>query len=130
MGGVLGPLTWAGGWDEASDSWSGAPRPRRVAASPCGPATLILGAAPHGVQGGGGRRGVGGGGRGARPEAPAHPSPPLPGCERDRLAFGFCETLRLLGRCQLPAVRTQCCRSCSPPGHGAASRGHQRVARR
>ncbi|XP_039072725.1 A disintegrin and metalloproteinase with thrombospondin motifs 7 [Hyaena hyaena] len=52
------------------------------------------------------------------------------GCERDRLAFGFCETLRLLGRCQLPAVRTQCCRSCPPPGHGAASRGHQRVARR
>uniref|UniRef100_A0A673TY54 A disintegrin and metalloproteinase with thrombospondin motifs 7 n=1 Tax=Suricata suricatta TaxID=37032 RepID=A0A673TY54_SURSU len=53
-----------------------------------------------------------------------------PRCERDRLSFGFCETLRLLGRCQLPAVRTQCCRSCPPPGHGVASRGHQRVARR
>uniref|UniRef100_A0A8C0MNA6 A disintegrin and metalloproteinase with thrombospondin motifs 7 n=2 Tax=Canis lupus familiaris TaxID=9615 RepID=A0A8C0MNA6_CANLF len=51
-------------------------------------------------------------------------------CERDRLSFGFCETLRLLGRCQLPAVRTQCCRSCPPPGHGAPSRGHQRIARR
>ncbi|XP_072593608.1 A disintegrin and metalloproteinase with thrombospondin motifs 7 [Vulpes vulpes] len=53
-----------------------------------------------------------------------------PRCERDRLSFGFCETLRLLGRCQLPAVRTQCCRSCPPPGHGAPSRGHQRIARR
>ncbi|VFV40483.1 Hypothetical predicted protein, partial [Lynx pardinus] len=51
-------------------------------------------------------------------------------CERDRLSFGFCETLRLLGRCQLPAVRTQCCRSCPLPGHGVPSRGHQRVARR
>uniref|UniRef100_A0A8C7AYT2 A disintegrin and metalloproteinase with thrombospondin motifs 7 n=1 Tax=Neovison vison TaxID=452646 RepID=A0A8C7AYT2_NEOVI len=50
--------------------------------------------------------------------------------ERDRLSFGFCETLRLLGRCQLPAIRTQCCRSCPTPGHGAPSRGHQRVARR
>ncbi|XP_058398176.1 A disintegrin and metalloproteinase with thrombospondin motifs 7 isoform X2 [Diceros bicornis minor] len=53
-----------------------------------------------------------------------------PRCERDRLSFGFCETLRLLGRCQLPTVRTQCCRSCPPPGRGASSRGHQRVARR
>ncbi|KAB0398791.1 hypothetical protein E2I00_014015, partial [Balaenoptera physalus] len=52
------------------------------------------------------------------------------GCERDRLSFGFCETLRLLGRCQLPTVRTQCCRSCPQPGRGAPSRGHQRVARR
>uniref|UniRef100_F1RKT5 A disintegrin and metalloproteinase with thrombospondin motifs 7 n=1 Tax=Sus scrofa TaxID=9823 RepID=F1RKT5_PIG len=54
----------------------------------------------------------------------------LPRCERDRLSFGFCETLRLLGRCQLPTVRSQCCRSCPLPGHGAPSRGHQRVARR
>lgn len=53
-----------------------------------------------------------------------------PRCERDRLSFSFCETLRLLGRCQLPAVRTQCCRSCPPPGRGASSRGHQRAARR
>ncbi|XP_070631398.1 A disintegrin and metalloproteinase with thrombospondin motifs 7 isoform X2 [Bos indicus] len=51
-----------------------------------------------------------------------------PRCERDRLSFGFCETLRLLGRCQLPTVRAQCCRSCPPPG--VPSRGHQRVARR
>ncbi|XP_006888427.1 PREDICTED: A disintegrin and metalloproteinase with thrombospondin motifs 7 [Elephantulus edwardii] len=52
-----------------------------------------------------------------------------PRCDRDRLSFSFCETLRLLGRCQLPTVRAQCCRSCPPPG-GASSRGHQRVARR
>uniref|UniRef100_A0A8C4M7T4 A disintegrin and metalloproteinase with thrombospondin motifs 7 n=1 Tax=Equus asinus asinus TaxID=83772 RepID=A0A8C4M7T4_EQUAS len=56
--------------------------------------------------------------------------PPRECCERDRLSFSFCETLRLLGRCQLPAVRTQCCRSCPPPGRGASSRGHQRAARR
>uniref|UniRef100_F6ULE4 ADAM metallopeptidase with thrombospondin type 1 motif 7 n=1 Tax=Macaca mulatta TaxID=9544 RepID=F6ULE4_MACMU len=54
----------------------------------------------------------------------------LPRCERDRLSFGFCERLRLLGRCQLPTIRMQCCRSCSPPSHGVPSRGHQRVARR
>ncbi|KAL4837024.1 hypothetical protein H8958_012194, partial [Nasalis larvatus] len=53
----------------------------------------------------------------------------LPRCERDRLSFGFCERLRLLGRCQLPTIRMQCCRSCSLPSHGAPSRGHQRVAR-
>uniref|UniRef100_A0A2K6AI53 ADAM metallopeptidase with thrombospondin type 1 motif 7 n=1 Tax=Mandrillus leucophaeus TaxID=9568 RepID=A0A2K6AI53_MANLE len=54
----------------------------------------------------------------------------LPRCERDRLSFGFCERLRLLGRCQLPTILMQCCRSCSPPSHGVPSRGHQRVARR
>ncbi|XP_053451044.1 A disintegrin and metalloproteinase with thrombospondin motifs 7 [Nycticebus coucang] len=53
-----------------------------------------------------------------------------PRCEHDRLSFGFCETLRLLGRCQLPTVRTQCCRTCPLPGHSAPSRGQQRVARR
>ncbi|XP_032955861.1 A disintegrin and metalloproteinase with thrombospondin motifs 7 [Rhinolophus ferrumequinum] len=53
-----------------------------------------------------------------------------PRCERDRLSFGFCETLRLLGRCQLPTVRAQCCRSCPSPGHGGPSRGHQRATRR
>lgn len=53
-----------------------------------------------------------------------------PRCERDRLSFGFCETLRLLGRCQLPTVRAQCCRSCPLPGHSAPSRGDQRATRR
>ncbi|XP_056356092.1 A disintegrin and metalloproteinase with thrombospondin motifs 7 isoform X2 [Oenanthe melanoleuca] len=37
-------------------------------------------------------------------------------CERDRLSFAFCQTLRLLGRCQLPSVLRQCCRSCHRPG--------------
>uniref|UniRef100_A0A8C8AFE6 ADAM metallopeptidase with thrombospondin type 1 motif 7 n=1 Tax=Otus sunia TaxID=257818 RepID=A0A8C8AFE6_9STRI len=35
-------------------------------------------------------------------------------CERDRLTFGFCQTLRVLGRCHLPTVHLQCCRSCRP----------------
>ncbi|XP_076982869.1 A disintegrin and metalloproteinase with thrombospondin motifs 7 [Tamandua tetradactyla] len=54
----------------------------------------------------------------------------LPRCEHDRLPFGLCETLRLLGRCRLPSVHVQCCRTCPWPGRGASSRGHQRVARR
>ncbi|XP_054444611.1 A disintegrin and metalloproteinase with thrombospondin motifs 7 [Pteronotus mesoamericanus] len=47
-------------------------------------------------------------------------------CERDRLSFAFCETLRLLGRCQLPSIRAQCCLSCRAPGRGR----RQRAARR
>ncbi|XP_057889086.1 A disintegrin and metalloproteinase with thrombospondin motifs 7 [Melospiza georgiana] len=52
-------------------------------------------------------------------------------CERDRLSFAFCQTLRLLGRCPLPTVRAQCCRSCQPalPAPGQ-QRGQQRLARR
>ncbi|KAM5291357.1 A disintegrin and metalloproteinase with thrombospondin motifs 7 isoform 3-T3 [Glossophaga mutica] len=46
-------------------------------------------------------------------------------CERDRLSFAFCETLRLLGRCQLPSVRAQCCLSCPAPGRSR----HRRAAR-
>ncbi|XP_027266763.1 A disintegrin and metalloproteinase with thrombospondin motifs 7 isoform X1 [Cricetulus griseus] len=53
-----------------------------------------------------------------------------PRCERDRLSFSFCETLRLLGRCQLPTIRAQCCRSCPPLSLGVPSRGYKRVARR
>uniref|UniRef100_A0A3B4YUI4 ADAM metallopeptidase with thrombospondin type 1 motif 7 n=1 Tax=Seriola lalandi dorsalis TaxID=1841481 RepID=A0A3B4YUI4_SERLL len=34
-------------------------------------------------------------------------------CLRDRLTFRFCQTLRLLGRCHLPNVRAQCCKTCS-----------------
>ncbi|NXP43969.1 ATS7 metalloproteinase, partial [Heliornis fulica] len=41
-------------------------------------------------------------------------------CERDRLTFGFCQTLRVLGRCHLPTVHLQCCRSCRQHGHQAA----------
>ncbi|XP_017691660.1 PREDICTED: A disintegrin and metalloproteinase with thrombospondin motifs 7 [Lepidothrix coronata] len=48
-------------------------------------------------------------------------------CERDRLTFGFCQTLRLLGRCPLPTVRLQCCRSCRRPGR---DRGDERLSRR
>ncbi|NXG37739.1 ATS7 metalloproteinase, partial [Dromaius novaehollandiae] len=33
-------------------------------------------------------------------------------CQRDRLTFAFCQTLRLLGRCRLGTVRAQCCRTC------------------
>ncbi|XP_069021838.1 A disintegrin and metalloproteinase with thrombospondin motifs 7 [Embiotoca jacksoni] len=34
-------------------------------------------------------------------------------CLRDRLTFRFCQTLRWLGRCHLPNVKTQCCKTCS-----------------
>ncbi|XP_064244844.1 A disintegrin and metalloproteinase with thrombospondin motifs 7 isoform X1 [Passer domesticus] len=58
------------------------------------------------------------------------PEPGVP-CERDRLTFAFCRTLRLLGRCPLPTVRAQCCRSCRQPGPlPEPARGHQRLARR
>uniref|UniRef100_A0A8C9VET0 ADAM metallopeptidase with thrombospondin type 1 motif 7 n=1 Tax=Scleropages formosus TaxID=113540 RepID=A0A8C9VET0_SCLFO len=33
-------------------------------------------------------------------------------CLRDRLTFRFCQTLQWLGRCHLPTVRAQCCRTC------------------
>ncbi|NXX96272.1 ATS7 metalloproteinase, partial [Centropus bengalensis] len=54
-------------------------------------------------------------------------------CERDRLSFGFCQTLRLLGRCHLPTVLLQCCQSCRQHGHHAArgrQRGDERASRR
>uniref|UniRef100_A0A8C3UZV3 ADAM metallopeptidase with thrombospondin type 1 motif 7 n=1 Tax=Catharus ustulatus TaxID=91951 RepID=A0A8C3UZV3_CATUS len=51
-------------------------------------------------------------------------------CERDRLSFAFCRTLRLLGRCHLPTVLGQCCHSCRQHGLLAAPRGHQRLSRR
>ncbi|XP_035507585.1 LOW QUALITY PROTEIN: A disintegrin and metalloproteinase with thrombospondin motifs 7 [Morone saxatilis] len=34
-------------------------------------------------------------------------------CVRDRLTFRFCQTLRWLGRCHLPNIRAQCCKTCS-----------------
>ncbi|XP_042265072.1 A disintegrin and metalloproteinase with thrombospondin motifs 7 isoform X2 [Thunnus maccoyii] len=34
-------------------------------------------------------------------------------CVRDRLTFRFCQTLRWLGRCHLPHVQAQCCKTCS-----------------
>ncbi|NWI39330.1 ATS7 metalloproteinase, partial [Picathartes gymnocephalus] len=54
-------------------------------------------------------------------------------CERDRLTFAFCQTLRLLGRCHLPTVHLQCCRSCRQHGllaEPGPDRGHQRLSRR
>ncbi|XP_018607885.2 A disintegrin and metalloproteinase with thrombospondin motifs 7 [Scleropages formosus] len=46
-------------------------------------------------------------------------------CLRDRLTFRFCQTLQWLGRCHLPTVRAQCCRTC-----GQMSRGNERSSRR
>ncbi|NWH61339.1 ATS7 metalloproteinase, partial [Geococcyx californianus] len=54
-------------------------------------------------------------------------------CERDRLTFSFCQTLRLLGRCHIPTVHLQCCRSCRQYGHHAVpsrDRGDERASRR
>ncbi|NWZ55719.1 ATS7 metalloproteinase, partial [Haliaeetus albicilla] len=54
-------------------------------------------------------------------------------CERDRLTFGFCQTLRVLGRCHLPTVHLQCCRTCRQHQHRAApdrDRGDERASRR
>uniref|UniRef100_A0A8C4XSJ2 ADAM metallopeptidase with thrombospondin type 1 motif 7 n=1 Tax=Falco tinnunculus TaxID=100819 RepID=A0A8C4XSJ2_FALTI len=54
-------------------------------------------------------------------------------CERDRLTFSFCQTLRVLGRCHLPTVHLQCCRSCRQHGHPVApgrDRGDERASRR
>ncbi|XP_036391450.1 A disintegrin and metalloproteinase with thrombospondin motifs 7 [Megalops cyprinoides] len=46
-------------------------------------------------------------------------------CQRDSLTFRFCQTLQWLGRCQLPTVRAQCCKTC-----GQRSRGNERISRR
>uniref|UniRef100_A0A4W3JXF6 ADAM metallopeptidase with thrombospondin type 1 motif 7 n=1 Tax=Callorhinchus milii TaxID=7868 RepID=A0A4W3JXF6_CALMI len=51
-------------------------------------------------------------------------------CDRDRLTFSFCQTLRMLGRCYLHTVRAQCCQTCRPPAHATRDRGNERVARR
>ncbi|XP_069480305.1 A disintegrin and metalloproteinase with thrombospondin motifs 7 [Ambystoma mexicanum] len=51
-------------------------------------------------------------------------------CERDRLTFSFCQTLRLLGRCHLPTVKVQCCRTCQTHGPGIRDRGNERASRR
>ncbi|XP_075752918.1 A disintegrin and metalloproteinase with thrombospondin motifs 7 isoform X2 [Pelodiscus sinensis] len=51
-------------------------------------------------------------------------------CERDRLTFSFCQTLRILGRCHLPTVNVQCCRTCRQHGHSARDRGNERASRR
>lgn len=63
-------------------------------------------------------------------QGPDLPIPTHAGCERDRLAFSACETLRLLGRCQLPTVITQCCRTCHLDDLKDSAHGHHRAARR
>ncbi|XP_064421805.1 A disintegrin and metalloproteinase with thrombospondin motifs 7 [Latimeria chalumnae] len=51
-------------------------------------------------------------------------------CYRDRLKFSFCQTLKILGRCQLPTVEAQCCYTCRPHGQNNRDRGNERVSRR
>uniref|UniRef100_A0AAQ5XSA8 ADAM metallopeptidase with thrombospondin type 1 motif 7 n=1 Tax=Amphiprion ocellaris TaxID=80972 RepID=A0AAQ5XSA8_AMPOC len=47
-------------------------------------------------------------------------SAPSAVCVRDRLSFRFCQTLRWLGRCLLPNVQSQCCRTCSQRSSGTS----------
>uniref|UniRef100_A0A669BGA1 ADAM metallopeptidase with thrombospondin type 1 motif 7 n=1 Tax=Oreochromis niloticus TaxID=8128 RepID=A0A669BGA1_ORENI len=42
-----------------------------------------------------------------------------PVCLHNRLTFHFCQTLRWLGRCHLPNVQAQCCKSCSQRSHSS-----------
>ncbi|KAL1007674.1 hypothetical protein UPYG_G00090020 [Umbra pygmaea] len=46
-------------------------------------------------------------------------------CLRDHLTFRFCQTLQWLGRCHLPTVQAQCCKTC-----GQRSRGNERTTQR
>ncbi|XP_050970725.1 A disintegrin and metalloproteinase with thrombospondin motifs 7 [Labeo rohita] len=46
-------------------------------------------------------------------------------CLRDHLTLRFCQSLQWLGRCQVPAVRAKCCKTCGLP-----SRGGDRIASR
>uniref|UniRef100_A0A8C1PJ66 ADAM metallopeptidase with thrombospondin type 1 motif 7 n=1 Tax=Cyprinus carpio TaxID=7962 RepID=A0A8C1PJ66_CYPCA len=39
-------------------------------------------------------------------------------CLRDHLTIRFCQTLRWLGRCQVPSVRAKCCKTCRLPSRG------------
>ncbi|XP_061558933.1 A disintegrin and metalloproteinase with thrombospondin motifs 7 [Phycodurus eques] len=45
-------------------------------------------------------------------------------CFRDRLTSRFCQTLRWLGRCQLPNARAHCCKTCNQPPSRASSASH------
>uniref|UniRef100_A0AAR2L7P9 A disintegrin-like and metallopeptidase (reprolysin type) with thrombospondin type 1 motif, 7 n=1 Tax=Pygocentrus nattereri TaxID=42514 RepID=A0AAR2L7P9_PYGNA len=46
-------------------------------------------------------------------------------CLRDRLTFRLCQTLKWLGRCDQPAARSQCCKTCDQH-----HRGNDRATRR
>ncbi|XP_049574160.1 A disintegrin and metalloproteinase with thrombospondin motifs 7 [Syngnathus scovelli] len=52
-----------------------------------------------------------------------HPSGEV--CLRDRLTSRFCQTLRWLGRCQLPNVLAQCCKTCKQQPGQASRINHQ-----
>ncbi|XP_047437558.1 A disintegrin and metalloproteinase with thrombospondin motifs 7 [Mugil cephalus] len=54
-------------------------------------------------------------------------APPGAVCLRDRVSFRFCLTLRWLGRCSLPNVQAQCCKTCSQRFH-SSSTSHRRGA--
>lgn len=45
-------------------------------------------------------------------------------CVRDRLTFRFCQTLRWLGRCHLPNIRAQCCKTCSLRSRSSSTSHH------
>lgn len=45
-------------------------------------------------------------------------------CLRDRLTFRFCQTLRWLGRCHLPNVQAQCCKTCRQRSHSTSTSHH------
>uniref|UniRef100_A0A3Q0SHJ4 ADAM metallopeptidase with thrombospondin type 1 motif 7 n=1 Tax=Amphilophus citrinellus TaxID=61819 RepID=A0A3Q0SHJ4_AMPCI len=49
-------------------------------------------------------------------------APPGAVCLHDRLTFRFCQTLRWLGRCRLPNVQAQCCKTCSQRSRSSTSR--------
>ncbi|XP_051918967.1 A disintegrin and metalloproteinase with thrombospondin motifs 7 [Hippocampus zosterae] len=54
-----------------------------------------------------------------------HKDPPGEVCLRDRLTSRFCQTLQWLGRCQLPNVRAQCCKTCKrQPGRTSSISHH------
>uniref|UniRef100_A0A674MB76 ADAM metallopeptidase with thrombospondin type 1 motif 7 n=1 Tax=Takifugu rubripes TaxID=31033 RepID=A0A674MB76_TAKRU len=47
-----------------------------------------------------------------------------PVCVRDRLTSRFCKTLLWLGRCQLPNIRAQCCKTCSQRSRVSCQNNH------
>uniref|UniRef100_A0A3Q1FVA1 ADAM metallopeptidase with thrombospondin type 1 motif 7 n=1 Tax=Acanthochromis polyacanthus TaxID=80966 RepID=A0A3Q1FVA1_9TELE len=50
-------------------------------------------------------------------------------CLRDRLSFRFCQTLRWLGRCLLPNVQSQCCKTCSQRSRSSGTSRHRGAAK-
>ncbi|CAL8243896.1 unnamed protein product [Lota lota] len=46
-------------------------------------------------------------------------------CLGDRLTFRFCQTMHWLGRCRLPTVQAQCCRTCGQRFRGQGRTSHR-----